>query len=723
VNWRIYGKLVLSASLMIATVALIQSPLSAQTVSMLAGNHPLAAETMVPSADADPQQPLSMAVTLSLHNRGELDALLADQQDPTSPEYHRWLTPAQFAARFGPSASEVEAVESWLAAQGFKVTAANAGRRVIKFTGTVGQANRAFNVSLKTFGNTGAYANVTDPEIPARFAGVIGYIGGLDNMHAFAPAMGPIASAQGRRLPDSAAASDANPESTPDYTGPVPQGIIDGHVSFAPADLQTFYDEKPLLKAHLNGASAGCIAIVGDSDYLPGALKYFTGHFHLPAARVTKVLADSSAPGFNDAEAEALLDLEWSHVAAPNAPIKFYAGVALEDAINAAVTDSAPCGVISISFAYCGDSAFYQGVIDPMFVEAAGQGQSIMVAAGDWGAAGLVYSAAAGGCVIGDSRNASEMAADPNVTAVGGTSFNPNYDSKQRDVGSVPETVWNDSAISGGATGGGASAIFAKPAYQSGEGVPNDGARDIPDVSLIASPNSPGVFAIQDGSCFRTSCKVNEPCCNGKGPLVYAQFGGTSLSAPVWAGISRLIAQAASKRFLGNLNPTIYNLAGAGLTAAGLRDVVNGNNSFNGVIGYSAGPGYDQCTGWGTVDIADFVKAYDSTRPGPPVLTVKPAQIVFKPVAVGKSARKRVSIANPSKSAQKVWATIQTVTAGGDFSADQNCVGVLLAPGKRCKFTVTFAPTAPGPAAEATVEITDNAGNSPQTVTLDGAGK
>jgi subtilase family serine protease len=719
VTWRIYVKLVLSASLMIATVALIQSPLSAQTVSTLAGNHPLAAETMAPSADADPQQPLSMAVTLSLHNRAELDALLADQQDPTSPEYHRWLTSAQFAARFGPSASEVEEVESWLVAQGFKVTAASAERRVIKFTGTVGQANRAFNVSLKTFGSTGAYANVNDPEIPARFAGVIGYIGGLDNMHAFAPATGAIASGQGRLLPDSAVGSDANLESTPDSAGPAPQGIIRGYVSFAPSDLQTFYDEKPLLKAHLKGAAAGCIAIVGVSDYRAGALKYFTDHFHLPAAHVTKVLADSSNPGFNDAEAEALLDLEWSHVAAPKARIKFYTASALEDAINAAVTDSPPCGVISISFGYCGEpDSFYGSVLDGMFSEAATQGQSVFIAAGDWGAAGLVYSSAARGCVPGDSRSVSEMAADPYVTAVGGTSFNPVYKgSKKKDVGWVSETVWNDSAISGGATGGGASAIFAKPAYQSGEGVPNDGVRDIPDVSLIASPNFPGVFVVLESSCFKPSG------CNGKGPLAYGQFGGTSLSAPVWAGISRLIAQAAGKPLLGNLNPKIYTLAGAGLSAAGFRDVLNGNNSFNGVGGYSAGPGYDQCTGWGAVDIANFVKAYDSTMPGPPVLTVKPAQIVFKPVAVGKSARKRVSIVNPSKSAQKVWATIQTVTAGGDFSADQKCVGVLLAPGKRCKFTVTFAPTAPGPAAEATLEITDNAGNSPQTVTLDGAGK
>jgi subtilase family serine protease len=740
---QLWRKYLLSTSLMAAAVLLMQTRLSAQTVSVLAGNHPRQAESMAPSGDVEPQQRLSMAVTMSLHNRAELNGLLADQQDPTSPDYHRWLTPEQFAARFGPSVSEVEEVENWLVAQGFKVTRSSPEQRVIKFIGTVGQAKQAFNVSLKTF--AGAYANVNDPEIPARFAGVISYIHGLDNMHATTPTLRPAPFEQWRPapdgtavnsasspqelqqlaelLPDSVASSDAT--DTEPITGPddwLPQVIVNHQgPSFGPADLQAFYNEKPLLGARINGASAGCIGIVGDSDYMAGALASFNRRFHLPAASITTVQADSSDPGFNSDESEALIDLEWSHAVAPNAPITFYVGVALEDAIGAAVSDPARCGVISISFGYCGEPvSFYQNTLDPMFAQAASQGQSVMVAAGDDGAAGLVYSPAAGGCVVGDSRGVSELAADPNVTAVGGTSFAPTYNSKGMDVGQVSEGVWNDpedGKSTGGATGGGASAIFPKPAYQTGEGVPADGTRDVPDVSMVASPYFPGVFTAMDNSCFTGSHS-----CKGEGPVAYYQFGGTSLATPLWAGITRLIAQAAQQPYLGNLNPTIYSLANAGLAESGFRDIVRANNDFNFVTGYNAGPGYDQCTGWGTVDIANFVKAYDSTLPGPPALTVKLAQLTFKPVAVGKSKRKYVSIVNPSTSTQRVWATIQTVSAGGDFSTAQNCVGAWLAPGKRCKFAVTFAPTAPGPAAEVTLEISDTAGNSPQTVTLDGTG-
>ena len=166
------------------------------------------------------------------------------------------------------------------------------------------------------------------------------------------------------------------------------------------------------------------------------------------------------------------------------------------------------------------------------------------------------------------------MSADPNVTSVGGTGFTPIYVGGV-DQGYATESVWNDPA---GATGGGASQIFSKPAFQTGSGVPNDNARDVPDIALIASPYSPGVFWADDQS---------------GSPVVTCCIGGTSLSAPLWAGFATVLGQEVGNR-LGNLDLIIYPLANSSYGTAGFHDVTTGNNNFNGVTGFNAGPGYDQ---------------------------------------------------------------------------------------------------------------------------------
>src|SRR5271167_3655126 len=117
--------------LLAATVILIAAaPVSAQLANpagqtALSGNHPLLAERLSPMAEAEPEMPMTMRITLALHHRADLDQLLRDQQDPSSPRYHQWLTPQEFNARFGPSQAQADAVSNWLARQGFLVTAAS----------------------------------------------------------------------------------------------------------------------------------------------------------------------------------------------------------------------------------------------------------------------------------------------------------------------------------------------------------------------------------------------------------------------------------------------------------------------------------------------------------------------------------------------------------------------------------------------------------------------
>ncbi len=710
----ISSRLAAVAAWIIGAFLFVSSSALAQTDVVVARNHPKLAETMISSGRLEASRTLSMSVTLALSNRDQLEQLLADQQNPASPEYHHFLTPEEFAARFGPT--DFDAVREWLTAEGFTVTATNTGTRVIQFTGTVAQAQHTFNVAIQGYGSA-SFGIATDPHIPARFEGVIGHIHGLSNLSASTPGV----------MPNRLKAVAPEPNQASPGSDAVPGVRVPGFSGafFGPSDFYTFYDETPLVNSGLKGG--GCIGIIGDSQFSSAAIASFNSKFKLGASHITTVLADSSNPGFNNDEVEADLDLEWSHAVAPGAATRFYLGNdgnyivdPITDAIAAAVSDEDRCAVISISFGFCGEpDNFYTDTLDPLFSQAAAQGQSVITITHDAGAAYLTFDPSLEECVPGISQAVSEMAADPNVTAMSGTAFHPIFNSKGNDVGHVTEKVWNDpedGESTGGATGGGVSSIFTKPTFQSGPGVPNDGMRDVPDVSLIASPYFPGSVVVVSKSCANENTG-----CTGKGGLIEGIIGGTSLSAPTFAGIADLIGQASGKT-LGNMDPTIYKLATNNLAGSGFRDVTSGNNSFNGVTGFTATEDYDLCTGWGTVDAAMFVAAYAGTFPGPSSVTLSPSTLNFKTVRVGKTS-KSLSVSIEEPSGQTAWTLVDSVAASGAFSAAQTCVGQWIGPGKSCKFGVTFKPTAAGPVGPMTLTVTDNASNPSQTITLSGTGK
>ena len=384
---------------------------------------------------------------------------------------------------------------------------------------------------------------------------------------------------------------------------------------FKPSDFYSFYNELPLLNAGINGASLAqpgggnkpkfeCgMAFAEDSDFLDTAPRLFNTTYSVPNWPINSIglsrVVVGSNPGRNGDETEALLDIEWGHTVAPGAIIFVYISGDLYDSISRAIS-TGRCGVVSISFSFCGASPSFYQTLDLLFARAAAYGQSVFVSSGDVGAAGEVPSGSH--CGPGKSRGVNEMAASPNVTAVGGTQFTPTYDASGNVGGIVPESAWDDSSPPGppGATGGGQSGIFDKPDYQKGV-TPNDQKRDVPDIAFGASWNSaPGFWIAKDT--------------NGQ-PALDVPWGGTSIAAPMWAGVARLISQKARRPGkprapnprLGNMNLEIYKL---GAAARGLRDVTTGNNNFNGVTGFSAGVGYDQTTGWGTADITSFVNAY-----------------------------------------------------------------------------------------------------------------
>ena len=528
----------------------------------IAGDHPDEAANFLSGPEIAASKTLRMQISLALRNRDALENLIDAQQDPSSPQYHQWLAPGEFDARFGPTAAEVSTVAAWLTDKGFTVESASVAKRAIVFSGAARSAESAFKVTIHTNLSGALYANLGDPSVPASIAPLVGSIRGLSNILRSHPNI------------QYASRSSASPEAT-----------IAGVTGFGPNDIYTFYDQTPPTSAGNNGAGADCIAVIEDSDFDDSSVAAFDTQFSLPAINLTRKFSSQGGDPFNSDETETLLDVEYAHAAAPGVPIFAYIGDSntssdsngLVDAIMEAASDDT-CGAISISFSFCGGAKkFYSHELNGFLKQAAAQGQAVFVAAGDRGAAGLSFDKSTNACIEGNTRNVNELSADPYVTAIGGTEFSPNY-SGGNDVGDVAETVWNDQT---GATGGGNSRIFGKPKYQ--KGIRKIGSkRAVPDISLGASPENPGFFLASSGQVG---------CC----------IGGTSIAAPYWAGIAQLAAQREGQRRIGNMNTALYAIYKSGGT--GIRDVTQGSNSVAGIAGFSATIGYDRASGLGTPDI------------------------------------------------------------------------------------------------------------------------
>ncbi|MEA2679484.1 MAG: hypothetical protein QOK03_1206 [Candidatus Binataceae bacterium] len=590
------------AMLAVTVLAISMAPAigHAQSTVRLAGSVPPSAATIPNASAASPSMPMELVVRLALRNTGALDQLKHDQQDPSSPSYHQWLTPQQFNARFGPTKADADAVAQWLSSSGFTVKKIDLAQHTVVADANAEVVSRALDVAIVSNGTK--FANTTEPAVPVALASLIADIRGLNNTFAVKPMLsdhpqfGPPLSA------DQPGAS-----ASPDFKT---AGLGFG---FSPSDLRTYYNETGLISGGATGTKApDCIALAAVSDIHNGAIGAYTTKFGLPPAHLTKIFASGGNPGAVGGlnELEAALDVESSHAVAPATPVRLYIGKGandLQDAISRAVTDGT-CGALSISFGYCGEPpTFFTDTLAPIFTQAALQGQSVFVSSGDQGSAGIV--AGTSSCVVGSSPNVNELCANPDVTCVGGTQFNPSYDAKNRDTSTIhtaPESAWNEFGV--GATGGGESAIFPLPSYQVGLAPPGSN-RLVPDVSLIAALRKPGFYIV---AFFQHATRV-------------VLVGGTSLSSPAWAGYSRIIAGVQNKPNLGPLNPMIYAAGNIGLI-----DVTSGDNGFNGVPGFFAGVGYDEATGWGSPDMAETLIAFldggtavaSPTNPSAPKKTV-----------------------------------------------------------------------------------------------------
>lgn len=541
---------------MSAFVAAVLLVLTATAHAAVAPSVPRALGTLRALGDAPDALPLPRVVVhLGVRDPAGLAGLVAAQQDPRSPHHRRWLSPAEIADRFGAPVADYERARRWFRAHGFAVVADSPFRTGFAVAGTAGRVRSALKTRLGLYriGGRVHRAPTGEPRVPAAL-GVRGLVG-LDDL----PAIQPLAR------------------------------LGDGSLRLAPRDFARVYDVDPLHAAGITGAGSS-VAVVARSDFRDDDLRLFRTTFQDGAAdRVARVQAGSESPGVRPElieQLEVTLDTQWAGALAPNANVFVVLGSPAGDipeALEKAVTDRIG-EVISVSFGLCEPLASRVGVelFDTLYAIAALRGQTVVVAAGDAGATDCAPD-------LADRAAVSGMASSPYVIAVGGTALRPRFDALGNAVAHADERVWSDGF---GAGGGGVSAVFARPTHQLLAG--RFAGRALPDLSLAASPSTPGYAMVHDG--------------------VVTSIGGTSAGAPALASVLALANERAGTHGLGNIGPTLYRIAAdaaAGRRSAVFRDVTVGSN------GFPATPGFDVASGWGSPLAAALVHALATTPAQP----------------------------------------------------------------------------------------------------------
>ncbi|HKN73684.1 MAG TPA: Ig-like domain repeat protein [Candidatus Acidoferrum sp.] len=597
-----------------------------------------------------------------------LQQFLADAHNPASPGYHKWITPQRFGELFGPADSDILAAENWLSSHGFRVSSVTKAKSLIEFSGTAANVRVAFHTEIHRYTIDGEihYANAAELAIPEALVPLVRGVSPINNFRP-APAVRSAGKARYFRYTGKATPLFTNPGGSTDF------------FAIAPEDFATQYDVGPLYEAGVNGTGQ-VIGILGVSNIDLSLVNDFRQLFGL-SNNPTQVVIDGGDPGIDplpDSALEAYLDVELSGAVAPNDTVNLYIsdGSQVQDplvlAALRAIEDN-QASVLSLSVSSC------ESVLGPsgnqmwagLWEQAAAQGQTVFVATGDSGSAGCDF---AGEQAATQGLAVNGIASTPWNVAVGGTDFfyagygsgpssaapfwNQTNDSSNGSLKeSLPEQPWDEAfgfnilgnagSISGG--GGGASSCvqsttgtsgqvvclggYAKPIWQTGPGIPNDGSRDLPDVSLFAGAGlNLSYYAIcaSTGDCATT----------GGSPPQVSLVGGTSASSPAMAGLMALVNQKYGRQ--GQADFTLYALARAQLGV--FHDLTSGTNNvpclqgtsdcsldtngdgFYSLQKYAAGPGYDLASGLGSVDANALVTNWNKVSFLPTTTTLALSQ-------------------------------------------------------------------------------------------------
>ena len=618
-------------------------PIDENQVVTLTGNvHPLARAEF--DLGAAPGVTVLDRMMLELEpspaQQAELDALVEAQHDPQSPLYRRWLTPAEYGARFGAGAADVARTCAWLRGHGFSVDEVAASNRLIQFSGTAAQVAETFHTEIHRYKVDGVehIANAEDPQIPAAFAGVIGGVVSLNDFRRKSEISSKRALGQGER-PSSSGNKAVEKSRTANGARP---DFTDGSTHYLfPADWAAIYDLKPLYSAGATGTGSS-IAIVGRSNINLSDVATFRSTSGLAANQPAVILVSTNPGLVSGDQDESTLDVEWSGAVAPAATVKFVVGAstAFTDGVDLSaqyIVNNATAPVVSTSYGACeqdigsGGMAFYNS----LWEQAASEGISAFVSSGDSGAAGCDGGSATTGTVAAVNG----LCSSPYSTCVGGTEFNEGSKASQywsasnafgdeSALGYIPEEVWNESALNGGSglwsSTGGASVVFSQPSWQKGVAGANaaNGMRAVPDVAMSASGHD-GYIIVEDGS--------------------YWVIGGTSAASPSFAGLMALVVEQQGGKGQGNANPQLYALLSAAKNP--FHATPSGNNTVPGVTGFTAsGIAYNLATGLGSVDGAVLAASWDAAKTSPSTNFALTPSATAGTVPAGKNATFTIAV-------------------------------------------------------------------------------
>ncbi len=611
-------------------------------------------------------QTMHFDVVLALRHAPELKNFLDSIYDPTSGNYHQYVTPKEFTERFGPSQEDWDAVVKFAQESGFKVIGGSRDAMDIQLRGTVAQVEKAFHVQMGIYQhpteNRTFFAPDREPSVDLPFQ--LWHVTGLDNYSLPRPL---VVRTQGD--------GKQGPLAT---TGSCPGA------SFCGSDMRAaYYGGSALTGA---GQNIGLLEYAGFD--IADVNTYYTNAKQTRAFAVTGVSTDGSSvnclasQGCDDTEQT--LDITQAGGMAPNVTTVYvFVSDNSDTALLGSMSTSSPLPLnLSSSWTW---SPADPSTDDPYFQKMGAQGQSFFQATGDSGA----------------YRGSAPWPANSAfVTGVGGTDLET-----QSAAGPwKSETAWADG-------GGGWGTNVTIPSWQEGIlascSACSKTDRNVPDVSANANFTF-YVCADQSG------CTENE-------------YGGTSFAAPMWAGYLALANQQAASTGAaapGFINPAVYTIGLGSGYGTSFHDITSGSN------GFSATTGYDLATGWGSPNGAGLINALTGGGGGGnPGISFTPTSLTWGKVAIHTTAtgKKKVVVTNTGNATLNITTIAATgdfalVTVAKTKKVTPCTNGIAVAAGATCEIKVSFTPSQTGLRTGA-VNFTDNAAGSPQSVALSGTGK
>jgi subtilase family serine protease len=627
----------------------------------------------------------NMELTIVLHRDPAVQAaftqFLADQQTPGNPLYHQWITPQQVGTLFGPTASDLAAVTSWLTAQGLTVDEVQPNQVMINVHGTTSAVANAFRTSFAYFPLNGEsrISAVSEPFVPSALAPVVSVVFGLTDLP-----LSPNSVRTGPLKPDNAG-TDSDPKPLLTTTS--------GNHYMTPGDFAIVYDSNSVLTGGNKGAGMNArVAVIGRSRVAATDISEFASNTNIGTGWTLNTIiptngtdpgpvctvANASTCSTGGDQGEQTLDVDRVIGNAPNATVDLIVATSLTTALQWNV-NSVKDPIMTISYGGCesqtgGTSA--ATTYDTYYSTAAAEGISTFVSSGD---------SDANGCATAFSAVTATYIAGPNylcsssyVTCVGGTEFiDPvasTYWSSTNSTGLIsalsyiPEGAWNEPGPASNGTyqtagtGGGPSLAIAKPSWQTGTGVPNDNHRDTPDMAYPAAQHD-SYYACLD---YATGNAAQN--CTSSGGGAFFGFAGTSAAAPAMAGVAALLNTKLGTA-QGNLNPLLYSLAATTsngvfhdvtVTSSGVSNcsitvpsVCNNSSPGSSALstsvpggqqGFLVTAGYDMATGLGSIDVAKFLTAATPTT----IATTTALSVSPNPVTVNNTVTLTATITRSS---------------------------------------------------------------------------